>query len=246
MTGGSGRRAALQRLGFAALLPFSAFGLPLAGARGAGRRVAAPAGSFTLERVLTRELAGGAAIVVTRRWRIAFARAKLGLTVNGEQVFADVAAPSALASLATLERSRSASGIFPLALDEAGQIRGDARSLERATLMRALDTGRALVQAMPIAVADKQDARGFITQLAALGAEAVSQLPRDLFFPHTGKDTVNRELALPDGGTGSIAVTATVSAAPDTGLLRVSERRIVTRIDSSEREATERWTLAQV
>lgn len=233
----------MGRLTLAALLPFSALGLP-SGRVSAGRRgVAAPGGAFRLERILVRELSGGGEIVVTRRWKIRFARSRGGLAVSGEQTFATVAAPPALAALAAIERSRSAPDVFPLALDDAGLILSSGRSPDPATLVRALETGRALLESLPIAAEDRQDAHTFMTQLAGLSARAVSRMPRDLFFPQAGRDATTRDIALPGGDTGSIAVVSSASAAADTGLLVASERRIVTRIGGSERHTAERWTL---
>lgn len=243
--GGIQRRTAMARLGLTALAPFAALGMPLGGAGAARRGVAVPSGAFRLERILTRDLAGGAAIVVTRGWRIAFAGDDAGMMVSGEQTFADVAAPPALAALADIERSRSASEVFPLALDGAGLIRSSSRDLNGAPLVRALETGRALVHSLPLVAADRRDAHSFMAQLAGLSAGAVSRMPRDLFFPQPGRDTTTRVIALPGGGAGSIAVISSASAAADTGLLVTSERRIVTRIEDSERNASERWTLTR-
>ena len=244
---GRERRAAVQVLALAALAPFAALGWPLC-AQAAPRALAPlPAGPFRLERTLLRELDGGTAIVVTRRWRIGFARGAGGIIVGGAQIFADVDAPEALAALAAIERARSATNFFPLKLDAAGLIRtatGGAGST--ATLDRALATGRALVDAMAIAAAERQDARLFMAQLANLGAGAVSRLPRDLFFPRPGRETTTREIVLPGGATGSIAVTASATTAPDSGLLETSERRIVTRLEGEERSTVEGWSLARI
>lgn len=240
------RRVAMRRLGWAALLPFAALGLPAGGARAAGSisgSVRVPSGDFLLERVLTRGLSDGAAIVVTRRWRIAFASRARGMEVGGAQVFADVAAPASLAPLADIERARQANELFPLALDDAGLIADSAHHADPAPLERALDTGRALIAALPLAEAERADARAFMAHLAGMGADAVSRLPRDLFFPQVGVRSSTRALALADGATGTITITASASAAA-TGLLLASERRIMTRLDGSERLTAERWELS--
>jgi hypothetical protein len=239
--GGIERRAALVRL--AALLPFAALGLPQAKAHASVRAVAVPGGWFRLDRFLVRELSGGGAILVTRQWRIGFAQAENGMTVTGAQIAVEVAAPPALGELAELERSRSASEIFPLTLDSAGLIRSAGGRPGEAALVRALETGRMLIQALPLAEAERYDARRFLAELAGLGAGAVSRLPRDLLFPRPGRDSTMRDIALPGGETGSILVTASASAAAGTGLLIASERQIVTRVGDSARRATERWSL---
>lgn len=226
-----------------ALMPFAALAWPTGVASAGWRGAAVPTGLFVLARTLTRGLSGGAAIVVTRRWRIGFAADRNGLRVAGEQIFADVSAPPSLASLAAIESARDESGLFPMTLDHQGLIRQLGADGDGAALVRALDTGRALVMAMPISAADRRDADAFMARLAALSAEAVSRLPSDLLFPRAGSDTTSRELALPGGGTGSVTVRTTASACPDSGLLRASERLVLTRIEKNERSSSERWTL---
>ena len=243
---GMERRVAAKRLALAALVPFAALPVPIGAALAARRGVSVPLGSFRLERVLSRQLSGDAAIVVTRRWRIAFAAGASGMTVSGEQISADVAAPAGLAPLAAIERARSASEIFPLMLDETGLILPSARAPGTPQLVRALETGRALVQSLPILATEREDAREFMAQLASLSAGAVSQLPRDLFFPQPGDNETRRDLMFPGGGKGSITVTASTQAADDSGLLVASERRIVTRLADSARGAGERWTLTPI
>ena len=238
------RRVAVRRLALGALLPLSALGFPFTGAAASRRGVRVPAGAFRLERILSRQLARGAAIVVTRRWRIRFAREGRGMAVSGEQIFADVTAPAALAALAAIERSRSATEVFPVALDDAGLILSSSGQDGAVTLVRALETGRALLRSLPLDAVDHQDAQRFMAELAGLSAGAVSRMPRDLFFPQPGRDTATRDIALPGGGTGSIVVVSSASAAADTGLLTASVRQIVTRLQGIERNASERWSLS--
>lgn len=240
---GYDRREAAGRIAAAALLPFAALGSPLSSAEAAPRVPATPAGRFLLERVLTRELGDGASIVVTRRWRIGFAAARPGMSVSGEQTFAEVVAPPRLSPLAQLEQARSTAEMFPIRLDRTGQIAGTERGMDAAHLMRAIDTGRALLERAGAPDA-AQDARGFMAQLAAMGAEAVSTIPRDLFFPAPARKSAMRDVALPDGSKGTIKVDTDASVYVETGLLRASERVIVTRIGSSTRASREGWSLA--
>lgn len=239
---GYDRRQAAGRIAAAALLPFAALGLPLSSAAATLRVRAIPEGQFLLERVLTRELGDGASIIVTRRWRIGFAAAVPGMAVSGEQTFAEVAAPPRLSPLATLEKARSTAEMFPIRLDRMGQIAGNERSMEAAQLMRAIDTGRALLERAG-APGAAQDARGFMAQLAAMGAEAVSIIPRDLFFPEPARSSAARHVALPDGDRGTIRVDTDATVYTETGLLRTSERVILTRIGGSIRTSREGWSL---
>lgn len=250
MTGGGiGRRTAAQRIALHALAPIAALAVPIGGAAAVARPIAAPSGSYRLERVLVRGLSGGAEIVVTRHWRIGFARTRSGMAVSGEQIHAAVAAPPRLAELAEIERTRSTASLFPILLDSTGLIQRDMtgrRGGDEAAFQRALHSGRALLSALTLTAAEGEDARSFLARLANMSAGAVSRLPQDLFFPRPGEETTSQDLALPDGGTGSITVTALTRAAPATGLLEVVERRIVTRVAKSERTTIERWSLAEL
>jgi hypothetical protein len=239
---GFDRRRVVERIAVAALLPFAALGAPLSTAVAAPRARTAPVGRFLLERVLTRELGDGAAIVVTRRWRIGFLAVEAGMAVTGEQTFAEVVAPPSLSPLASLEKGRSTADMFPIALDRAGHIAGSQRSMDAAHLLRAIDAARAMLQRA--ATPDiAQDSRAFMAQLTGLGAEAVSAMPRDLFFPPPTHSTATRNIALPEGGTGAIRVDTSARVYPDTQLLRASERVILTRLGASTRLSRERWEL---
>lgn len=240
-----GRRAAVQRFAALALAPFAALGRPAA-AGDTLRTVALPTGNFRLERTLTRGLGDGARIVVTRQWRIAFAPVTTGIAVTGEQIYVAIDSPPRLAALSEIERTRSTAAMFPILLDPTGLIRRGNGQGDDAAWRRALDTGRTMIESLTMTDADRQDARSFLAKLANLSAGAVSQLPEDLFFPRTGSETTTRELPLPDGGRGLIMVNAIARAAPSTGLLEVTERRIVTRVAESERSTVERWAMAKL
>lgn len=240
--GGIARRTASRRIAAGALLPFAALGAGAAHAR-ASVAETVPTGAFRLERVLTRGLSDGNAIVVTRRWRIGFASSGRGLSVAGGQVFAEVEAPPRLASLAELERTRAADGLFPVMLDAAGLIVASGKDDGQPQLVRAIDTARALFASLPLPAAEREDARTFMVHLASMGASAVSQLPRDLFYPRSGAESSTKLIPLPGGETGSIVVTANAVADDMTGLLVSSERRITTRFGEAELLSGERWSM---
>lgn len=227
----------------AALLPFAAFGAPLAASRHAPRR-AVPEGAFLLERMLTRGLADGATITITRRWRIGFAASADGLEVRGAQVAADVSAPAVLASLAALERDRSDGGVFPILLDGRGLITSSPRGGDGESLLRAIDEGLALLARSRPEVPVAQEEAAFARALAGMGAESISTLPRDLFFPAPARTEATRLVQLPGGGEGSVTVSANATASARTGLLIASERSVLSRLGDSARTATERWSLA--
>lgn len=243
--GGYDRRQVAVHIA-AALLPLAALGMPFSPAKALPRTRAAPAGSFTLQRVLTRELGDGAAIVVTRRWRIRFAPAAPGMFVAGEQTFAEVAAPPTLSPLAALEKARSTAKMFPIRLDGRGHIAGSDQEMNAAELLRAIQVGQAMLQSGPGGAAMAHDARSFMAQLARMGAEAVSAMPRDLFFPVAAHSTATRDVALPGGERGTISMAIDASADARTGLLRASERVVVTRVGGSVRTSREGWSLTPI
>lgn len=193
--------------------------------------------------MLTRELGDGAAIVVTRRWCLAFSAAEAGILVGGEQTFSEVAAPPALAAFAALEKARSTSGLFPIRLDPMGHIAGSERGMDAAHLMRAIEAARALVERDAARPGARRDAHSFMAQLAGMGAQAVSTIPRDLFFPSPERSSATRQVALPNGDTGMISIDTAASVHAETGLLRTSERVIVTRIGPNARTSRESWAL---
>lgn len=235
------RRQVARLVASAAVLPLAALGAPLSNLSAAPQARSAPSGNFALERVLTRELGNGASIVVTRRWRIAFAPAESGLEVGGEQTFADVTAPPTLAPLAALEEARSTAGMFPLRLDRMGHIADRGHDMDADQLLRAIDAARALLERRTDIA---RDTRSFLAELANTGAEAVSLMPRDLFFPTPTRSAATREIALPGAGSGSISVSTEASIYPASGLLRASERVVVTRMNDSTRTSREAWALS--
>lgn len=242
---GIARRTASRRIAQAALLPFAMLGAEPVAAR-TPVPLPAPGGAFRLQRVLTRGLGDGKAIVVTRNWRVSFTQALTGLTVRGEQIDAAVAAPPSLAPLAALEQARSTSGMFPITLDAAGLIVAGGDDADSPQLARAFETARVLFASLPRSQAQIDDAKAFMANLARMSASAVSQLPRDLFYPQSGAETSSRAIALPGGDVGTITVTASATAAVDSGLLMASERRIVTRMHDSERMSAEAWRLIAI
>lgn len=70
-----------------------------------------------------------------------------------------------------------------------------------------------------------------------------SLLPGDLFAPRDPASKVQRELALPGGGAGTIEVSFTAQADPATGLMRAARREIVTAIGDDRRLTREDWSL---
>lgn len=235
MSGQTSRRRASAIF---ALMPALALGLPLVSAS-ARARVIPPSGPIRLRRVLTRGLADGKAIVVTRVWSIAVTPSGGGYIVSGEQLSAEVTAPPVLSAIADLERRRDISGFLPIQLDAAGLIVPTGKPADTGTVERGIDTARTLLAS--ISAEDQREAASFLASLAKSGATAMSQLPRDLFFPAPGTDGVSRDYPLPGGESGSLAITTTARAAPETGFLLRCERTIVTQIGADRRVSSEVW-----
>ena len=113
-------------------------------------------------------------------------------------------------------------------------------------LVRAIDTARALFASLPTIAPDREQAAIFLAGLGRMSASAVSQLPRDLFYPAAGADTDTRAVTLPDGSEGSIAVQTDAETNGVSGLLTSCERRITTRLPDGVRLAAERWSLRRI
>ena len=235
----SNRRMVLAAITAGSVMPFLGLPVQLAAKPCA---ISFPAGGFTLRRELERGLGGGSAIVVTREWRCHFAQLAAGAAVSGIQDGCKVTAPPALSALAEMERARQITGLFPMQLDKDGRIASWGEP-GASGIDPAVRAARERIDSLALAEADKRDARTWLAQVGSTAAEVVSQVPRDLFFPETGRRTDSRAMALPGGHSGSYDITIEAEARASDGLLVSSERRIVTRIGDSSRLARERWTL---
>jgi hypothetical protein len=71
-------------------------------------------------------------------------------------------------------------------------------------------------------------------------------LPTDLFFPVGTPVERNEMIALPDGLTGTFALTYKAQAQNGAPWLDQAERRVVTRIGALQRASSERWSLGPI
>ena len=236
---GSNRRRALQMMGWGMALP--AWGLPVRLAA-SSRKVTFPTGTLTLRRSLERGLGENAAIVVHREWNCRFLPDDGGAVIDGRQVWVDVEAPAPLAALAKVEREREVTGLFPMSLGRDGRI--TAWSGREAGLEAALNEARDFMERHIPSPSEAEDAKRYLATMSQTAAAAVSQVPRDLFYPQTGERHMQRTIELPGGGQGSYEVTISASARQQDGLLENSERRIVTKLGNSHRTSRERWSIA--
>lgn len=235
---GSSRRRALEIMGWAMAMP--ALSLPVRLA--AAAKVQFPAGSFVLRRRLERGLGDGAAVVVTRDWECGFRPQGEGALIEARQIAVEVDAPPMLAALADVERRREVTGLFPMTLDGRGRIAGWSEG--QAGLEAALQAAKSFMERHLPAPSDARDAKRYLAAMSQTAAAAVSQVPRDLFFPQTGERSAQRALELPGGGEGRYEVTIRASAREADGLLEMSERQIVTHLGDSQRASRERWSIS--
>lgn len=226
-------------IGWGMALPL--LGLPV-GLSARNRSASFPSAPIRLTRILERGLGDGKALIVTRVWECRFSRVATGARIEARQVDVDVVAPPVLSALADFEAKREVTGLFPMSLDESGLIvdwSGQETSVDR-----AVDLARRELAHGQLTASEKQNAARYIAEMGRIAAELVSKVPRDLFFPETGTREEQRELELPGGSKGRYELTIAASAQGSGGLLKQSERRIVTRIGQSSRVSRETWSVA--
>ena len=221
--------------------------LPAAGAVRAQATSAAhfapPAGPMRYTRRLERELGRGASLVVSRSFAVRFVPEPNGFRVEGEQIDVDVEAPEVLAEFVRLERERRELGLFPLRLDAAGGIAdGPARPLA-ANLDAAMREAVALLAARPLDSAQQAEAARFLNALNQSANRILTALPPDLFAPPDAPRSERREIALPGGDYGEVAVTFTAQRDPVTGVMREAWREVTTALQGQRRRTLESWTL---
>lgn len=197
-----------------------------------------------LERLLQRGMGETATIIVRRSWEVRFARQARGMVVSGQQIDAEVTAPSHLAELARIERGRDASAMFPVMLSESGAILPAPSAPQPTdTVTAALRAAETLIARQPVPEDERERYRLYLAQVHRAGTGMLDTLPPDLFFP-TGVPIERSEaLALPDGLSGGFALRYVAEAQTDGPWLKRAERRIVTRLAGLERTASEVWTL---
>lgn len=226
-------------MAIAASLALPLLGLPVRGA--AMSKVSFPQWPVRLTRRLERGLGDGASLIVSRTWECRFELAGSGATIAARQMAVDVVAPPALSALAEIERRREASGLFPMQLDASGAIVGWSQN--QTDLDHAVAAARAAIESKDLQARQEDDAKRYVAAMGRTAAAVVSQVPRDLLFPRAGERREERALDLPGGGKGMYELTVRASAQPASGLLKSSERHIVTRVGQSSRTSSESWSI---
>lgn len=213
--------------------------------RAAGAALRLPEGAMRLERVLVRELGGGAAITVRRGWAVRFERQARGVLVTGAQTGAQVDAPPSLAELARIEEQRDTAGMFPIMLSESGLILAAGGNAPASSdIGPALRAAERMIADRPQSEARREDLRRYLAEIHRAGSGQFDSLPADLFYPAGTPQRRTETVALPGGLTGAFELVWDARATPDEGWLAEGERTILTRIDTLERRSREVWTLA--
>ena len=241
---GADRRTVLRLASGALLLPFAS----AVAAHPAGPRAgfSPPDGPMLYSRRLERTLADGAVFSVARSFEVRFEHQASGFQVDGRQVDVEVAAPEALAAFVRLEREREERGLFPLLLDAGGTIAEGAGKPVATQLDAAVREALAVLQARAHVPAQRAELVRFVSAFHLSAGKLMTELPRDLFAPAETPRSEHREVALPGGDSGEVAMTFSATRDPSTGLMRQARREIVTKLDGDRRRTVETWRLEPV
>ena len=134
--------------------------------------------------------------------------------------------------------------LFPLDLDRAGLIVDGTLCSNLEMFDRAAEMVSRQIADQRLPRAEAEALQQFVTAIHKASATLRSGLPRTLFAPIPGTTTDRREVALPDGGEGTLETVFEVSVDGTTGLMREARREVVTMLGNSSRKAVESWTLA--
>jgi len=237
----TGRRSVLRGAAAAMLLPAMS-ALPLR-AFALGSRFAPPAGPMLYARRLERWLADGAAFVVSRSFEVRFEPVGGGYRVHGRQVEVEVEAPEALAAFVRIEREREERGLFPLLLDAGGTIAAAAGAPLATRLDDAVRAALATLETRSHGPAERAELVRFVNAFHQSAGQLMTELPRDLFAPADTPRSERREVVLPGGDAGEVAVTFTATRDDATGLMRQAQREVVTLLHGARRRTVESWRL---
>ena len=202
-----------------------------------------PEGSWSLARLIERQLADGKFVNVSRRWNVQFLQRDRNIDVVGEQVDVKVEAPAALAQLAQLEEARDTSGLFPIVLTGQGLIDTAGSSDAASDVAQAASVAQGLLAKMGASKSQQDGAAQFLSQLQNAAHPLLDSLPPDLFRPNGEKLEVVEAVGLPDGTQGEFTLDYLGTAQAGSGWLDTAQRIITTRIGSSSRISRETWSL---
>lgn len=202
-----------------------------------------PDAPMRLTRRLSRGLHDGAAIVVTRDWRVRFTAQARGIAITGEQTGVEVHAPPALKPLSEIEANRSTAGMFPILLSPTGTIVAAGEMTSRMSIEAGMREAETLFEQGHGSAQTKEKQMQVLARLRQTGASLLDEMPGDLFYPLITPVREVRSFDLPDGSKGDFEISWEATHQADSSLLKRARREIVTRIGSSTRTSSEEWSL---
>ena len=207
--------------------------------------ISAPSSPMILTRRQERSLRGGASIKVTRSWRLGFTSQNDQISIAGGQMDVSVEAPPSLASIATIERNRSTREMWPILLSHNGRIISAGADVQERDFASAVQAGGAIIRSERGDLQSEEARLEYLGRLQNISASLMENLPEDLFVPN-GRPTFSRQnVDLPDGLKGEIELVYNALPSPQTGWLDRAERRVTTRIGTTEKYVLEEWTLSE-
>ncbi len=221
--------------------------MPLAGTATAAaddhapQAFAPPTDPIVLTRTVWRGLHDGKAIKVSRSYAVTLRADGDGYLVDGQLIDTVVDAPAALAALAELERKRVETGIFPFRLDRLGRIVPSPPAAP-ADHRTAASAAVGLIASAPMPDQVRQQARAVLDEVIA-AARTGTAWPADLFNPVTTAGEQTREVQLPDGAKGRVAVAISVDRNSPGQLPRAFERTVTTSLGGTDSVTREQWTM---
>ncbi len=223
--------------------------LPLAGSAGAGpppatgERFIPPSEPMVLTRTVWRSLFDGQQIKVVRSYAVQIEPSGDGYTVDGSLIDSTVDAPAPLAMLADYERQRPDVGLFPLRLDQHGQIlEAPAQPIPAPMVSELTSRGGAMIAGATVSAEAKQRTRVLLNQVIAASRGGFNW-PSDLFNPASSNREQHREVALPDGEKGEVVVSVTFDRPDPAAPPRTVERTVKTILQGTTSVSREQWTI---
>lgn len=210
----------------------------------ATRQFAPPPEPMLLTRKLRRPLSGNAEIVTWRSYEVRFRREDAGYRVEGELVDVLVEAPRGLEALATLERNRPDTGLFPMWLDSHGMlVAGNSPQVSDAVQEASVTVAQRL-GALPLDLFAERQAQAFVSGLKKHGAH--TPWPDDLFQPSPGRRQETRTIPLPNGVSGRVSVITDAEVLGNSGLLASLSRVVTSQLEDATQVTEELWTLSPI
>lgn len=243
MIHGFTRRRALGLFGAGALAGFAA---PAWGAD--ARRIAPPSGKMLFRHITHQPLGGGAEIIATRDYEIAFTPLEQGYRVEGGQVASGIEAPPELAALSEIWLTMVNTGMFPFSIDAEGVI-VPGSGPEPAPIPRfdeMIDASLDMLRRGGSSEEEIADANAFLRWLDQAAAQISTNVPPNLLVPPASAQRDSRTIELPGGIVGMIEVSFAGTISPETGLMQSARRDVTTLVEGTANKTADSWSLAAI